>query len=270
MKKPILCIAVYLTTLAFNTPNSQAALIAYEGFNYAYQTGLSGQTGGTNWSAGWAAGGTWRTNQPSFGEISTGLTYTGLTTVGNAARNENNGNEAFRSFAAQAATGTYWMSFLMQKDGTAVNSFGISLFDGGTERNFMGNAGSSLFGVAGAGAVNSATTVTTTPTLFVARYNMDTGTAHFWLNSDLSLMTPTDASAFNGSGGTSFTAFTFDRVRLGKFSGDNSGYLDEFRLGTTAEDVGFAPIPEPSVMALLGLSALGYAAMFRRRNRKAQ
>lgn len=249
----------------------QSAPIAYEGFDYPYATALSASANtGTGWTTNWDSG-SWRTNQPSYTsaqpggfENAAGLTYTGLSTVGNAARNENDSNQDFRTFASQAATGTYWISFLIQKDAANSGSFGISLFDGGTEKNFMGQASSTLFGVAGAGASVSSTTVTTTPSLFTARYNMDTGIAHFWLNSDLSLTTPTDASAFNGSGGTSFTAFGFDRVRLGKFNGD-SGYLDEIRIGTTANDVGFAAVPEPSVFALVGLSVLGLAAHRRRR-----
>jgi len=256
--------------LLASLPSAHATLIAYEGFDYAQNAGLNNQAGGTGWTTVWT-GGNWRTNnsafsssQPSGFENSTGLIYTGLTTVGNAARNGQQGNQGFRDFASQAATGTYWISFLMQKDTTTSGSYGISLFDGGTERNFMGTVNSGNFSVAGQGANVSSIGVTMTPSLFVARYDMDAGVAHFWINSDLSSTTPTNASAFNGVGGTSFTAFAFDRIRLGGFH--EQGYLDEFRLGTTAEAVGFAAIPEPSAFAALaGLSVLGLAALRRRR-----
>jgi len=263
---------VVSAALAIASTGSQAALIAYEGFNYAQGTALNATTGGgTGWTTDWSSN-SWRTNNSVFGspqpggiENSTGLTYANLPTVGNAARNENSGNQNFRSFAPQAATGTYWISFLMQKDTTNAqsSSFGISLFDGGTERNFMGNAGSSVFGVAGQGSFNSTTTVTTTPSLFLARYNMGSGVAHFWLNSDLSAGTPANSAAFNGTGGTAFTAFTFNRVRLGMFDNvgspfTGSGYLDEIRIGTAFVDV----VPEPSA-ALLG--ALGGLILLRRR-----
>ena len=247
--------------------SANAALVAYEGFDYAQNTGLNNQTGGIGWTTDWI-GGNWRTNnsaftspQPGGFENSTGLTYTGLTTVGNAARNGQQGNQGFRSFATQAATGTYWISFLMQKDTTTSGSYGISLYEGGTERNFMGTANSGNFSVGGQGANVSSISVSLTPSLFVARYNMDTQLAHFWIDSDLSSTTPTDASAFNGSGGTTFTAFAFNRIRLGGFH--QQGYLDEIRIGTTAMDVGF--IPEPSSFALVGLSVLGFVANRRRR-----
>ena len=242
----LLCAGILIASL----PSAHADLIAYEGFDYPQLTRLASSANtGTGWTASWTSN-SWRTNNSAFGssqpggfENSSGLSYTGLITVGNTAREENL-SQSFRTFAPQAATGTYWISFLMQQDQqTGGGSHGISFFDGGTERNFMGRAASDVFGTAGTGAFASSTTVTLTPSLFVARYNMDTGIAHYWLNSDLSLTTPTDASAFNGAGGTGFTAFTFDRIRLGAFG--PRGYLDEIRLGTTSQDVGFA-IADPS------------------------
>ena len=164
----------------------------------------------------------WRINFSGYGKIYTGLTYSTLPTVGQAARNENDFSQSFRTFAPQAATGTYWISLLMQKDAVTTNSFGSLLFDGCSEKNFTGQANSDKFSVAGEGAFASFTTVTTTVSL---------------------ASEPSTASALNGNGGTSFTAFAFDRIRLGKFN-DGSGYLDEVRIGTMAADVGL--VPEPS------------------------
>ena len=238
-----------LSLLALTAGSSHATLIAYEGFNYPQQTGLATQSGGTGWATTWDSS-SWRTNSSGFGEISTGLTYSTLLTGGQAARNENDFNQSFRTFTPQAAAGTYWFSFLIQKDLVTANSFGISLYNGGSERNFMGQASSDKFSVAGAGANTSSISVTTTPSFFVARYNMDTSTSHFWINPSLGGIPPSDASAFNGAGGTGFTAFTFDRIRLGKFNA-GSGYLDEIRIGTTFDDV--APVPEPSTWLGAGL-----------------
>ena len=244
-----------LSLLALTAGSSHATLIAYEGFNYPQQTGLATQSGGTGWATTWDSS-SWRTNSSGFGEISTGLTYSTLLTGGQAARNENEGNESFRQFGAQGAVGTYWTSFLIRKDSTFTNSFGISLFDGGTERNFMGTttSGGSFLGVAGQGGHISSTAVTANQTeFFVARYDMDTQKAHFWLNPSLS-GTPTDAIAFNSASGTSFTKFGFDRIRLGVFNNTGnagSGNLDEFRIGTTFDDV--APVPEPSTWLGAGL-----------------
>ncbi len=264
-KNRILALLITGTAALGFASSANAALIAYEGFDYPQQTGLASSANtGTGWTASWNSD-SWRTNSSGFGEIGTGLTYSTLSTVGQAARNENNFNQSFRSFAPQAATGTYYISFLMQKDTTDANSFGVSLFNGASEQNFMGNANSGNFSVAGQGAVVSSTAITANATtFFVARYNMVSGIAHFWLDPSLS-GTPTDASAFNGAGGTSFTAFAFDSVRLGKF-GDGSGYLDEIRIGTTYADI--APIPEPSTVALL-FGGLGALVLMRRRRAKA-
>ena len=258
-------ILLTLSMLAITAGSSKAVLIVYEGFDYPQQTGLATQSGGTGWATTWDSS-TWRTNSLGYGEISTGLTYSTLTTVGQAARNENNGNQSFRTFTPQGATGlaTYWISFLIQKDlASGASSFGISLFNGpGSEQNFLGHANSDNFSVAGQGANNLGPLVTTTPSFFVARYDMTTNFAHFWIDPSLS-GTPSDASAFNGSAGTAFTDFTFDRIRLGKFDG-NSGYLDEIRIGTAYGDV--SPVPEPSTYALLGLGAL--VALLRMRSAK--
>ena len=217
--------------------NTNGVLITYEGFNYpaggAYGTSLNTLSGGSGWITTWDNGG-WRTPTTTFGENQATLTYSNLSTIGASARAGNDYIGSFRQFGPQTASGIYWVSFLMNVDsGDASNgnSLGVSLFNGGTEINFMGKPSSANWGVAGAGASSSGVAIVGgSNTWIVARYNMDTGKAHFWLNPSPNSV-PSDASAWNGPGGTSFTPFSFDRIRLGRFGAN--GYIDEFRLGTT-------------------------------------
>ncbi len=227
-------------TLVGLTSSVNAGLISYEGFEYvAGGTSLSTLNGGVGWTTAWDNGG-WRTPSTGFGENEASLSYSTLTISGTSARAANDNDQSFRQFAPQPASGIYWISVLMRVDAADNNpsgSFGLSLFDGAsTERNFLGKAGNPNWGVAGQGASNSGVPIVGNTTTFIlARYNMDTGLAHFWLNPTPGGAQPTDASAFNGPAGTNFTPFTFDRIRLGRFGAN--GYIDEFRLGTTFTDV---------------------------------
>ncbi|HWA84668.1 MAG TPA: hypothetical protein VG710_00480, partial [Opitutus sp.] len=231
--------ALLACALAAVAPKISAQLIVYEGFDYPLNTGLSSSANtGTGWTGNWTNN-TWRTNSGS-GEISTGLTYAGLSTVGNAAREVN--GEDFRSFAEQSASGTYWVSFLVQVDSTAHRDFGISLFDGGSEKVFMGqtlgaNGNLSLWQNPSYDSRNdsAAAPVANTPMLFVAEFDMDSAKAWFWVDPTLSGGAPSYASAENGAGGSSISVFTFNSVRMY----GSGGYFDEIRIGRTAADVGF-------------------------------
>lgn len=247
------------------TPQAKAALIAYEGFDYTPGgTSLNTLNGGTGWTSAWDNGG-WRTPNTGFSENEATLSFSNLVVGGTAARGSNDNSQSFRQFGTQAATGTYWISMLMTNDigENASSSFGLSLFNGGSEQNFIGKAGVANWGVAGQGGATSGLAASTNTTAFlVSRYDMGAGVAHHWVNSTPGAVDPTNASAFNGVGGTAFTAFAFDRIRLGRFNTATGGTIDEFRLGTSYTDV--APIPEPSTYALLALG-LGALVFLRRR-----
>jgi hypothetical protein len=262
-------LAAAALTLASAAPSAFGGLIAYEGFDYSLSTGLASSANtGIGWTSNWTNN-NWRTNSGSSGEISTGLTYSGLTTVGNAARNA--GGEDYRSFAEQSASGTYWVSFLVQVDSTAHRDFGISLFDGGSEKVFMGqtlgaNGNLSLWQNPSydSRADSEAAPVANTPMLFVAEFDMVSGKAWFWIDPSLPQNSPSYASAVNGEAGSSISVFTFDSVRMY----GSGGYFDEIRIGTTAQDVGFtSAIPEPSAwVGVAGSVALSFVGLCRRRS----
>jgi hypothetical protein len=248
---------------------ARAVLIAYEGFdqgNFFDMTGTAGTGGG---DATWV-GSTWTGSGGSFfsvgqpGTGALGLTYTGLSTLTGASSPPNEfGREEFRNFGTYggAGSGSFWMSLLIQVPDVTTSSVGVSFFDGGTERNFVGKAASTDWSVAGAGASSSGVSATVGGTVFLlSRYDMTSGVAHHWLNPSATGGDPTDASAWNGPGGTAFTAFTFNRVRIGAFGG--TGFIDEVRIGTTAADAGV--VPEPTTAVLL-LGALGSCLLLRRK-----
>ena len=255
LKKHLLITAVSILT-AFS-PTAKATLIAYEGFNYPAGGGaINDLNGGSGWITAWDSG-NWRTPNTGWGENQTTLTFSNLSTMGTSARRNQDYNQSYRQFGPQTAAGTYWVSFLMNVDSADAGnsaSLGVSLFDGGAEQNFMGKPSSGNWGVAGAGASSSGVAIVGGTTVWiVARYNMDTGIAHFWLNPSPG-NTPSDASAWNGPGGTSFSAFSFDRIRLGSFGAN--GYIDEFSLGTTFADIA------PANGVLIAYEGFNYPASY--------
>ena len=248
-------------------PASQAALIAYEGFDIP-DGSLEGQRGSGSGTAIWQSS-TWdNTDNVWSASSSRSLTYDSLNTTTGGGFSTGLGNQqSFRPFGLQAATGTYWMSYIISRDtGGGSDSLGISLFNGGGENTFVGQAGNLNYGfLAPFGNFTSTTPVVSgEPTFLLARYVMDgntgasTSTAHYWINPDISAE-PSTAVADNGAGGTNFRAFAFDRMRLGSFG--SQGTFDEIRLGTSFGDV--APIPEPTSALLVSTSLM--IALGRRR-----
>ena len=261
---PLLPFATALVAAAsLLTATLQAAVIAYEGFDIPSGS-LQGMKGSGTGTVAWQAS-TWNNTDNVWSADSTStLSYGSLQTAMGTAFSSGAGNQvSFRSFGSQSATGTYWMAFSMNRTtGNTSSSMGVSLFDGGFENTFVGQAGQTNYGFVAhfGGNFPSTTPVVSGESAFLlARYVMDgntvgqTSVAHYWVNPDISSQ-PSDASAANGTGGTNFRAFAFDSFRLGSFG--SQGVIDELRLGTTFGDV--APIPEPAsfVFAGVGLLAL--------------
>lgn len=272
--------AVCLFAGILGLASTQAAVIAYEGFEYeASENGLNNASGGTGWANNWSA-----VNNDT---VTPGLNYYSggnqLITSDGAARLDvaNGGN--FRSFAPAYATaaGTYWISFLSQvPNGTSYA--GLSLFNSSNqEMLFLGDtsgfttwgmqthgAGSTIFG-SGLGVNNLA--------FIVARIDFnvsgDTDNVRMWVNPGLTTQ-PLDGSATAADLDISMNngnAMTFDRIRIQQGVGSDNAWFDEIRIGTTWADVSpfeESPfvLPEPGTAGLFIVGALLYRSMRARRD----
>ncbi|MBK1834447.1 PEP-CTERM sorting domain-containing protein [Roseibacillus ishigakijimensis] len=265
-----------LAFFAIGPLSAFGALTLYEGFDYAENSGLSGQSGGSGfagggdaWDVGSSAGST-----PGNLTVSAGsLTYGPLLTSGNAASGtRSNDNVAMYRDLAVTMGGDgseVWMSFLIQ---ATTSTAGLSLF-GSTEATFFGaiNGGYSHRLYSGAGTPMTGNQFNSTATAFdsgthfmVAQFDMTQTVPVFnvWVDPDSSSLgngaTPTGGSFQSVASGTQ--DFTFDRLRIGMFSNNQTMVLDELRMGDSWVDV--SPVPEPAT-TLLALG--GVAAAFRRK-----
>lgn len=280
-----------LTTLAgfAIATSAQAALLVYEPFDYS--TGaLAGNSGATGLSGNWSSSGS---NQQSV--VSPGLSFTGLSTTGNAARRTSapGGAESNVSLTSSAVTSltadnsTIYFSLLVRNDRFSVanenlafvfgsgplvvpssdkqnptisggEGFGIHLdgnTDGGSTIDIFGYQIDDGVASQSSGKIDNGTSVDT----FMLVGQID------WVangnNDTLSLWNVADPTVGLGS---SFAAMTadldqslFDTLAV---ESQQVGTIDEIRFGTTLSDVGV--IPEPST-ALLG--GLGLLFLLRRR-----
>jgi hypothetical protein len=159
-----------------------------------------------------------------------------------------------------------WISFLIVATG---ENTGISLFQGeGGEENFMGAGGGSAQTI-GLQNPNINTGVARGPQTNFYALHLDmtpegNGVFTLYVNPDFSSLGNGTAPTGGVTGSATRGDFTWDRIRLGDFNGDNTASrFDEFRMGDTWADV--SPVPEPSTMGLLALATVGVAAIRRRR-----
>lgn len=267
--------------------HANAALLAYEGFDYA-EGSLSGQNGGSGWGGAWTAGSV----------VPGSLSYGSLATTGNSALISGSGGSlsAYRDFAAEYGAGTYYISFIGQRlsphgtlDDNTVRASSFQIHKGfgtsGDERLSAGKATTAapnqLYNWAlfsdGSGALleESAEPITNLAFVlmeFVVQDDVDgegpgvsTDEARMWINPSLDgpLGAP-DVELTQAEGNNH--DYLFGRVRI--FSGNSNAQglyadfaIDEIRLGTTLADVGVNAIPEPTaaVLAIVGVAMAGRA-----------
>src|SRR5262245_51027547 len=108
-------VAILFLLLAFTRPSAKAALIAYEGFDYAAGSSVFGQNGGLNWGGAWTTVSAVATNKAgslvyidsagnSLVTSSNRAFFSGISGSSNPARN---------LAAVQGTAGTTtWISFL--------------------------------------------------------------------------------------------------------------------------------------------------------------
>jgi MYXO-CTERM domain-containing protein len=281
---------------------SNAALLVYEGFNYA-DGNLTGGNGGIGWNGAWGNVANPAGTASGSNVITSGVYFGGDATGANTAN-----SVIFRDLATEYGTDgtTIWISVQMQRlglldtpggapDGVApdVNGGGTSwvrpqnwaLFDvtsttAQSERLSFGEGtrtanDTDTFGLlVGGSATNAATVWSAAPVanlntaLVRIQYgagNVDTAT--LWMNpapGDPALLTPSASTTGN---------FTFDRVR--PFAGNrsnqtidgvsaarNAAYGSYDEFSIGGDWSDVHPVPEPGTLALAGLAGL---ALLRRR-----
>jgi PEP-CTERM motif len=242
---------------------SQAALIAYEGFDYtAGANALSGKNGGTGWSGAWSA--------VDNNIVSPGLSYSTLQTSGNYAVTDANGfgDGSVRLFSS-AQSGTIWFSGLVQSNNSGSGFVGLNLIDSSNNNGALGfgqrfnQANLDLYGDRTNGAQQQSSGISSSSLSFVAaEINLSAGTVTWYVNpTGLGSGSAPTGSSFTGS--TTFSSFTAIGVGL---RGNTSANFDEIRIGTTWQDVSPTAVPEPSTYAsIAGAGILGFALLRRRR-----
>ncbi|MES2924246.1 MAG: GDSL-type esterase/lipase family protein [Verrucomicrobiota bacterium] len=243
--------ALGLTAIAlFSAAGSaSSAQLAYDGFDYAAGSSLTGKTGPVGFIAAYSAFGA------GLNVTSPGLTYTGLTVTGNKLNiaGTNTGVYGGLTNSPETVGSTIYFSYLMQVT-SGIGYAGVSLFQGATETLYTGNRNdgfSNFLGIdpKGGTAVNS-TSSSANLSLLVYRVDFaaSSATIRLYVNPPLSAE-PAIASAVV----TKTSALTYDRIRIA--SNGNTGSIDEFRLGQTFADVaGTPPVTQTQEIVVLGSS----------------
>lgn len=252
MKKITLSLGLGALLLIALTTAHAAPLTAYDGFD-----GGTVFNGGSGWSGDWSGG------------ISAGsnLTYGALTTTGVGANiGAYYNGTATRSFSSSVTTGTIWLSWVQNSSGsTDFNQ--IRLMNGSSNVVVVGTHGSDsnefrLYNGNSDYTGHADTGISIVGTHFVA-LSIDLSNSTFNLYID-----PTGLGS--GAAPSSSVSSTYARggtissiTGLQSVGSDNAFTWDEVRVGTTWADV--SPVPEPSAMALTGLSLGAFAFLRRRR-----
>jgi hypothetical protein len=260
--------AILSVFVGFIAVSANAALIAYEGFDYAADpNGLNSANGGVGWNTDWNLG--------NSAIILGGFNYTDsfgnqLVTIGNRAATDENNAGNFRSFPILRSTGTVYFSFLLRNINAASpsNYAGFSLFSGPSERIFFGETN---FYNGPLGHEQIGTTVTQFPgtnagllNLVVVKLEFNAGTisgnekATIFINPALANEPTSTPYVLNN-----LTNFAFDTIRIqsGRTGGSSPleiCEIDEIRFGDTYADVTPHVIPEPHGF---GFNALGFLTM---------
>ena len=227
---------------------TRAALIVYDGFNYTANQGIEGQGGGTGWG-----GAVWYDNSNNGinnNATSPGFSYSTLPVQGNKVTTAGGNNGSFRYLGLQAGSGTYYVSFIVQRvTGSSSGYGGVSLFSGdGSEHFFIGQRNDqSTFGIQRSGGPggNSGTAASTLSFLVMKIVmNGSSSSASLFVNPTLGVEPGSADVSINN-----VNAFSFDTIRIQSGNTGNPTFaFDELRIGTSYSDV--APVPEPVNVAL--------------------
>jgi hypothetical protein len=283
MKKLMTALAVIAVAAA-----SQAALIAYEGFNYTAGESLNGKTGTWPVTNGWFASATATTI------ASSGLTYGTLPVTGNALAVTNNNTVYSRKIGNSTLVNqTTWFSILVNPaasgalqrfmvgtyqvntSGSASSSYGVGFTIDGVNLTSRASANSGTLTTTGSGA---GLITTESVNFIIGRLTLTSAGAgsesmDLWVNpanytSEGALGTANINVVGDFRMGWDYTTNPSE-VAIG-FQGTQSGtrytVFDEMRLGNSLSDV--LTVPEPATFALFGLAG-GSILMYRRSRKSA-
>lgn len=266
-----------LSLAAYGSNRAEAQLLAYEGFDYAADGGLTGflgSNGGIGFSGAWSdgLGPSNSATQIVSGSLAS-TSFPGLTTSGNSFSFQGlNGNtRVFRDLSLTGALapfvdgdfvgggtqdGVLYASFLMGHQGDddfdEISVTQTSIFEVG--RGNLGVAANAAFtaGVDAAGGFPQQRAVTnkTATGQFqlpgpAASIDLIVLEIDFAANADDTLniyVNPTSTTQPGSPDGTLTGNFAFDRIGFGGFQQAPAGFFDEFRLGVSYSDV-FAAAP---------------------------
>lgn len=247
--------AAFFATMALALAPTHAQVV--EAFDYP--TGeLSGRNGGVGWSGAWRNqssqnGGGWTVSKQ-------GLHHAALAeNLGRSVRSAGHGSRYQRKLAKPYSTGLAYLSFLSRSsnrtadpysalelqllgDGEAFRVFQLGLLRN-DDGNPAGGAENELYArsraSAGGGGGDTALLVkfNTDVNLFVVRFDLDADMASVFVNPD-------ENSDYAGSGDgdlTLFPGFSFDRVSIANFAGDNEFVIDEIRIANTPPALAVTP-----------------------------
>lgn len=275
--------------LLTGTPRAHAALLAYEGFDYDAGN-VSGDNGGTGWSAAWVS-----STSPAYANVVTGTTlaYSGgdisitgsgtvlsITGGGEGQLNRpfvgiDSGSEIYFSFLfrAVAGGGNEFFHFYLSDDPDRLNSGGIGDFytaSGDAHFGARVNNGTSDFTTASSISYTTGTTY-----LLVGRLSTD-GTSgasadivdqvELWVNPTSLTPGASDATV-DASTGLTMGDFDVFSSRMVNFAIPDEILIDELRIGTDFASV--VTVPEPSVGGLAILGGASLLALCRKASRRA-
>jgi hypothetical protein len=245
-------------------------LIAYDGADYEAANSITRFDGGTGWGAAWSGGNN---------VVAGGLAFPNLLTSGNRFTTDGNNVHSFRNFDLSAFPQylqggkfgkdgtTLWLSFLTRLDALAASAYaGVSLFDSATEEVFIGmpinqaSWGMHVWDFGNPGGITLTTTnVVAGQTVFMV-VRLRFGTAGVFDTVDLFLnptpgVEPTTPAATRSGSNLSFT-----QIRFGSGNAATRMSADEFRLGTTFNDVAPAAVPSLPMLAIAGTTVVEPAA----------
>ncbi len=239
----------------------QAALLAYEGFDYSAGT-LDQGSGGTDFTTNWSGASNLGASNSNVDVTTGSLTFpTGVlySTVGNKA-DDPSGDAGFRGIPSLAMNvdEDYFVSFLWRRP-TVDNFAGLSFYAGSGEQIYFGsNSDNDSFRIAqlGGNANGLAGSQLANTTYFVVgkiqanATGFDQAFLKAYVEGDTVEASETMSWTVTGDTSENLNG-ALDRIRID--AGD-AYMIDEIRIGETWEDV-VSAVPEPTGSTLLAIGA---------------